>query len=384
MKMYRCLVLDKEKNKLEKIYCEKNKQELIKKIFLNKDILIKVLEVQLKRDVKEKELKEVYLKIGRLLNAGLSLKKTIEFQKNTYKNLSLKFKIFQLDNRLEKGEDIYEILKDEKLIKERELLIIYVSENIGKMGDGFLKIAYLKERKEKVKNDLKIALSYPIFILFISTIIMSLIFIFIVPNFQALYDLNKNNLPILTKIILGIKDILTKYPYAIILIICVVFFCLKLSWIGKLLYRIPVVKKFLYEKYIINILENLAILLESGIAIDKGVDIILENLDKGYFKNKIYILRNLKKGESLSKCFEKLDILSLEEIDMIAAGEESGNTEIILKEIALSRSEILDRKIKIVLKLAEPILLLFIGILISIFVIGLYLPILNMNEILEI
>lgn len=383
MKLYRCLVLDKEKNKIEKIYCEKNKKELIKKIILNETILVKILEIQSKKDIKEKELKEVYLKIGRLLNAGLSLKKTIEFQKNTYKNLSLKFKIFKLDSRLEKGEDIYEILKDENLIKERELLIIYVSENIGKMGDGFLKIAYMKEKKEKLKNDLTIALSYPIFILFISTIIMSLIFIFIVPNFQALYDLNKNNLPVLTKIILKIKDILSKYPYAIILIICVVFFCLKLPKLKRLIHRLPIIKKFLSEKYIINILENLAILLESGISIDKGVDIILDNLDTGYFKNKIYILRNLKRGESLSKCFEKLGILSLEEVDMIAAGEEGGNTEIILKEIALSRSELLDRKIKIVLKLAEPILLLIIGVLISIFVIGLYLPILNMNEILE-
>ncbi|MCQ8211927.1 type II secretion system F family protein [Cetobacterium somerae] len=384
MRLYRCLVLNKENNKLEKIYCEKNKKTLLKKILLEENILIKILEIQFRKNIKEKELREVYLKIGRLLNAGLSLKKAIEFQKNNQKNLTLNFKIFNINSRLEKGEDIYEILKDEDLIKERELLIIFVSENVGKIGDGFLKIAYLKEKKEKLKNDLKIALSYPIFILFISTIIIILIFILIVPNFQILYDLNKDDLPLLTKIILKIKDIFSEYSYAILIIICVVFFCSKLQKVKRQLQRIPFIKKFLYEKYIINILDNLSILLEAGISIDKGVDIILDNLDVGNFKNKIYILRNLKKGETLSSCFKKLEILSLEEINMISVGEESSKIEVILKEISLSRNEVLERKIKIMLKLAEPILLLLIGILISIFVVGLYLPILNMNEILEI
>lgn len=384
MRVYRCLVLDKKKDRVEKIYCEKNKKALLRKIYLERGTLIRVLETQLKKELKERELKEVYLKIGRFLNAGLPIKKTIEFQKNIYKNLSLKFKIYNLNDRLEKGEDIYNILKDEGLIKERELLIIFISENIGKIGDGFLKIAHLKERKERLKNDLKIALSYPIFILFISTIIIVLIFLLIVPSFQMLYDSNRSNLPVLTRIILKIKDVLSKYPYTILILICVVFFCSRVSKIKKQIQRIPFIKKFLYEKYIVDILENLSILLESGIPIDKGVDIILENLDKGNFKNKIYILRNLKRGETLSSCFKKLEILSLEEINMIGVGEESGSVEAILKEISRARNEILDRKIKIILRLAEPILLLFIGIIISFFVIGLYLPILNMDELLGI
>lgn len=384
MKVYSCLILDKEKNRVEKIYYEQNKKLLLKKITLDGEILIEILDSQLKREIKEKELKEVYLKIGRLLNAGLSLKKTIDFQKDTYKNLNLKSKFFNLSNRLANGENLYEILRDEKLIKEREMLIIFVSENTGKIGDGFLKIAHIKESKEKLKNDLKLALSYPIFILFVSTIIMFLIFYFIVPNFQALYDLNKEDLPLLTKIILKTKDMLFKNFYTTILIIGVVFFCSKFLKLKKQIQKISIVKRFLFEKYTINILENLSILLESGITIDKGIDIVLENLDAGYFKNKIYILRNLRKGDTLSNCFKKLEILSQEEIDMIRVAEESGSISLILKEISVSRNESLDRKIKFILKLAEPILLLIVGLLISIFVIGLYLPILNMNEILKI
>lgn len=384
MKLYRCLILNKEKEQIEDIYLERNKKMLLNKLFKEEKKLIKILEIQFERKIKEKDLEKIYFKIGKLLNAGVSLKKSIEFQKSSCKNLSLKFRIFNLYKKLEKGEDIYEILRSENLIKEREMLIIYVSENSGKIGDGFLKVAYLKQKKEKLKNELKIALSYPTFILFISTIIILLIFYFIVPNFQILYEIEINKLPFLTRIILNIQHILNKFPYTIIIIICVVFFSIKFFHLKKQLQKVPFIKKYLLEKYIINILENLSLLLESGISIDKGIDIILENLDSGYLKNRMFILKNIKKGELLSECFKKLNILSLEEIDMIKVGEESGTVEMILKEISFVRDEDLNKKIKIVLKLSEPILLLFVGILISAFVIGLYLPILNMSDIFEI
>lgn len=384
MKLYRCLILNKEKEQIEDVYLERNKKMLLNKLFKEEKKLIKILEIQFERKIKEKDLEKIYFKIGRLLNAGVSLKKSIEFQKSSCKNLSLKFRIFNLYKKLEKGEDIYEILRSENLIKEREMLIIYVSENAGKIGDGFLKVAYLKQKKEKLKNELKIALSYPTFILFISTIIILLIFYFIVPNFQILYEIEINKLPFLTRIILNIQHILNKFPYTIIIIICVVFFSIKFFHLKKQLQKVSFIKKYLLEKYIINILENLSLLLESGISIDKGIDIILENLDSGYLKNRMFILKNIKKGELLSECFKKLNILSLEEIDMIKVGEESGTVEMVLKEISLVRDEELNKKIKIVLKLSEPILLLFVGILISAFVIGLYLPILNMSDIFEI
>ncbi|MCX3068275.1 MAG: type II secretion system F family protein [Cetobacterium sp.] len=384
MKLYRCLILDKENERIEDIYLEKNKKILLNKLFKEEKKLIKILEIQFERKIKEKDLEKIYFKIGRLLNAGLSLKKSIEFQKNSCKNLSLKFRIFNLYKKLEKGEDIYEILRSENLIKERELLIIYVSENAGKIGDGFLKVAYLKQKKEKLKSELKIALSYPTFVLFISIIIILLIFYFIVPNFQILYEIEINKLPFLTRIILNIQNILNKFPYTIIIIICVVFFSIKFFHLKKQLQKVPFIKKYLLEKYIINILENLSLLLESGISIDKGIDIILENLDSGYLKNKMFILKNIKKGELLSECFKRLNILSLEEIYMIKVGEESGTIEMVLKEISFMRDEELNKKIKIVLKLSEPILLLIVGVLISAFVIGLYLPILNMSDIFEI
>ncbi len=81
MRLYRCLILDEKRNKLEDIYLEKNKKAFLNKLFKEERKLIKILEVQFERKIREKELEEMYFKIGRLLNAGLSLKKIYRISK---------------------------------------------------------------------------------------------------------------------------------------------------------------------------------------------------------------------------------------------------------------------------------------------------------------
>lgn len=384
MKLYRCLVCSNNISSFEDIYIGKNRKQILQKIKKDNRKLLKILETRVQFKIKEKELKNFFQKIGRLLNAGISLKKAIEFQKQSYKKLNIRFKINNIYIKLQKGEDIYDILKTEEMLKEREQLILYVAENAGKLGDGFLQIAYLKEQKEKLNNELKIALAYPLFILCISTIILLLIFCFIVPNFEQIYSLNKDKLPIITKIILSVKNFIFQYQYIIIFFIVIFVLSFRFEFTKNKIFKIGIIKKFILEKNIINIFENLSMLLKDGISIDKAIEIILENIDNRGLKNKIIILKNIKKGETLSSCFNRLNLLTFEEINLIAIGEETGTIEIILKEMALLRTEKLNKKMQLVLKLVEPTLLLIIGIVISFFVIGLYLPILNMSDVLEI
>ena len=146
----------------------------------------------------------------------------------------------------------------------------------------------------------------------------------------------------------------------------------------------PILKRYLTERYLITILENISTLLISGISLDKTIDVVLGAIDNKKLKNKLFVLKNIKRGEPLSSCFDKVNILKKEEIDMIRVGEESGTIALIIKELASIRELELEKKLKIILKLLEPILLLIIGITISLFVVGLYIPILNVGDSLNI
>ena len=321
--------------------------------------------------------------MGRLLKAGIALKKAIEFQEKNCRTLELRKRISNLSKKIEKGEELYLVLNNERLIEEQETLIIYVFENTGNLAGGFLKLAELKERKEKLNSEIKVALSYPIFILVVSFLVLLLIFFFIVPNFKEIYG-ESQNIPLLTKIILKSSDILNQYPYILIFQVILFFGGVQYLICKKSYQNFPILKRYLTERYLITILENISTLLISGISLDKTIDVVLGAIDNKKLKNKLFVLKNIKRGEPLSSCFDKVNILKKEEIDMIRVGEESGTIALIIKELASIRELELEKKLKIILKLLEPILLLIIGITISLFVVGLYIPILNVGDSLNI
>lgn len=385
MNIYTYRGFDSTKQIFQESILAKDKVEFENYLKVENKKLMQVVSIKKFKKLKENDLKNFYLNLGRLLNAGIPIKKAIEFQNDSVTNIYLKAKYKKIYDRLNLGEDIFKILKEEEMVNDAELLIAYVANNIGKMSEGFLKISQLKEKKQKLKKEIQTALSYPMFILFVSTVIIIFIFYLIVPNFISVYESSQKSLPTLTKIIINLYSITSKY-YHFILIFLTLSTILTCKYFKKnnSLLKIPILKYFFIEKYIINILENISLLLKSGIGIDKSIDIVLDTIENKYINQKFLSLKNIKNGKNLSSILLNIKEFSQLEINMIKVGEESGKVPSMLEEIAKYRQENLNIRIKIYLNLAEPILLLIIGLIISCFVIGLYLPILNMSEIIQI
>lgn len=385
MKIYTYKGFNSEKEIFLESILVKDEEELKENLNSSKKKLLKIIKVEKFKKLKDIDLKNFYKNISRLLNAGIPIKKAIEFQSECSEKLNLKVKCNRIYNKLNLGEDILELLKEEEMITNEEFLIVYVSNTIGKLSEGFLKISQLKENKEKLKKDIQTALSYPIFIMCISTIIITMIFILIVPNFISIFESSEENLPIITKLIVGIYNFGSKYIFMIIVVFGVGVKLLH-SYIKKkdILFKIPILKYFFLEKNIINLLENFVLLLKSGIAIDKSAHIVLNSVENKYIYRKFLNLKKIKTGKELSEILITIEEFSNLEINMIKIGEESGQTPQILEEICKFRQDNLNSKLKVYLNFVEPIFLLIIGVIISFFVIGLYLPILNMSDIIKI
>lgn len=350
----------------------------LKRILNEKNhIFIKAISIKKIKKFSKKNIKNFYLNMGTLLKSGISLKKSIEFQRDIVKKEDEKLYYKVILKSLESGEGLLDILEKYKISNRKERFILYTLESSGDLGEGFLKLFTLREKNEKIKKEFITLLSYPIFILFISTIIIFFIMIFIIPNFISLYEGNEKSLPLITRIIFGVYK---NFRYLILGVITfIIFLYIYLKKRKKTFYFY---KKIKLQREIIIFLESLGILLESGLAIDKGIDILIGEVDKE-IKREFYRLKIIEKGESFSKAIERLKVLSNLELGMIRVGEETGTLPKILKEISKRRKERIEKNIKIVLKLIEPVILLLIGVLICFFVIGLYMPILNIGDMIE-
>lgn len=145
--------------------------------------------------------------------------------------------------------------------------------------------------------------------------------------------------------------------------------------------KIFLFKKIFIEKDIIFFLENLGLLLESGLPIDKAIEISIEGVKE---KIEFYLLRGVKNGVSLSDILKNIGGLTEIEVALIRLAEETGRLSEVLNEISDDKKKNIRVKLRVVLKLLEPFVLFLIGIFIGFFVIGLYIPILNFSEIIEI
>ncbi|WP_297404297.1 type II secretion system F family protein [uncultured Cetobacterium sp.] len=381
MKIVTYLYFDKYKIlKTSEIIVENN-IELKNYLTLKNKMLIKIITSQKHIKIKRKDQDYFFYSTGKLLKSGIPLKKCLELQVENSKNRVVKAYYKRIIWKLDLGEDIFSILKADNILSKSEELLVYVFENSGDLSDGFFKINNLRDRRDKLKKEIITYLIYPLLILVLSTIIIILMLIFIVPNFVEIYESTEIELPLVTRIIIGFADLFRKTLYVMVILFFSSFFFIKKLLKNRLkILRIPYIGKWIINKFVIDILESLALLLDSGFSLEKSIDVILEGISRKEIKDSFSILKEIKMGDSISEVLSRTNLLSNIEINMIKIGEEGGDLSKMLKDISFMKKEIHENKLKIFLKLLEPILLLIIGLIISFFIIGLYLPILNMSE----
>lgn len=380
MKIYEYSYINNNK-KIEKDFILLKEEE--RKIFqlTQKEKLIKIEKLNLNKKFSKKDEMNFFYNISNLLRAGLALKKIIEFQKENEKEKNKKGLYGRIEWKLEQGDNIFEILRELNIIKNSEMILAYAVENTGDLQKGFEEMYRLRDRKERLKKDIVSALAYPIFIIVISTIIIIFLMFFIVPNFIEMYDTSQEELPLLTKFIVGSSIFLRKYFYIFFInFLCFIFFLIFLERKFYIFSKIKLVKHFLIKKYFLLIIENLSWLLEAGISIDKGVEVILKGIENREIKKSLKKILEIKKEGELAKIFLELNLVTSVEAGILKIGEETGEVSRMLKKISELRREKEMRDRKIFMALLEPITILFIGIVVGVFVIGLYLPILNLTS----
>ena len=196
----------------------------------------------------------------------------------------------------------------------------------------------------------------------------------------------------LTRILIGVSN---NFHMIILFFICIliiiIFFIryikkdrvLKEKYDGILL-KVPIIKSFIIGNFIIRFSKNISIMLSSGIVI---MDIL--KLLKNFFEN-IVIKRELEiieellfEGKQLSEGLKKNNLFPQKYIKLVIVGEKSGELSKVFEQIAKLEEERIERDIKKLLTLVEPILIIILGLILSIIIIAIYLPIFNMSNLID-
>ena len=392
MKKYKYVGYDRYGN-IKYGTCSASDEIKLKEILKKERIRIKKFsEITTKIKISKEEILNFTKEILIMLDSGISVIKILEIQEQQYK-APLKDILGELKRDILNGDTLGEAFKKyEEIFGSFYIGMIFLGESSGNLDKNLRKICEYLELEIKIIKKIKEVIFYPCILLTFSILILTFLMIYIFPNFIKLFEENKKELPLLTRILIGVSN---NFHMIILFFICIliiiIFFIryikkdrvLKEKYDGILL-KVPIIKSFIIGNFIIRFSKNISIMLSAGIVI---IDIL--KLLKNFFEN-IVIKRELEiieellfEGKQLSEGLKKNNLFPQKYIKLVIVGEKSGELSKVFEQITKLEEERIERDIKKLLTLVEPILIIILGLILSIIIIAIYLPIFNMSNLID-
>lgn len=268
--------------------------------------------------------------------------------------------------------------------------------NMVKAGEagGFIegvisRMAVYLENSQRLEDDVRSALVYPLVIFSFSCIAVIVLLTFVVPNFSGIFADMDAELPLSTLILFSLSDVLVEYWWIILLLIAGAAAGIRKyissesgrQFWDRLKFRMPVFGKLYREAAVSRFARTFGTLLDSGVPILSALQIVKGTLENEKISEIIASVREaVRKGKSISEPLKNSDIFPPIAVHMITVGEESGK----LNEMLVKISDRFDIEVKTTIKrllsILEPALIIFMAILIGAIVISMLLAIFSMNE----
>jgi type IV pilus assembly protein PilC len=282
------------------------------------------------------------------------------------------------------------LLKFPKYFSQLFAAMVRAGEEGGDLPGTLTVVADQMDRMYSLKKKIRGALMYPSVILFAIAVIGTLMMILVVPTLAATFAEMHATLPLSTRIVIGTSDFLSQHTISALLIVGAsagAFTMLLRTVVGRKVMdwsflRIPVIGTIVREVNSARTARTLASLLTSGVDVLTSLEIVSQVVQNSYFKDVIrQAAVGVGQGEQLSQTFARYESLYPAFVaEMMAVGEETGQSNEMLKRLAIFYEEEVDRKTKDLSTIIEPFLMLIIGAAVGFFAISMIGPIYSMSS----
>lgn len=267
----------------------------------------------------------------------------------------------------------------------------------GETG-GFLElvlgqIATFRSREDELKGRVKAALIYPIILAVLATGILVFLLTYFIPRFSVMFAEFGGSLPALTRHIVSVSQLLMKYWLVLVLGIALVVFVVQRSLaddegkrtMEKLLLRTPLFGTGMARFALVRFCRMLGTLVGAGVPLISALKVAKEAIGNQVLADTVTIaIESVQRGNPLARSLEECRLLFPPAvIEMISVAEESGGLDQELTRLAGAYEVELDRHLKMMVALAEPLMLFVMAVLVGTVVIGMLLPIFNLQELIR-
>lgn len=268
--------------------------------------------------------------------------------------------------------------------------MVRVGETTGRLDEIFLRLFDHLEFEREMQQRVRAALRYPIFVVIAMAVALAVINLFVIPAFAKVYAGFNAQLPLMTRILLATSNFATHYwPLLLALAAgAVLGFRMYVATAGgryrwdKLKLRLPIVGKIMQKGTLARFARSFALASKSGVPIVQGLNVVAQTVDNAYISARIEQMRDgVERGESILRTATTTGVFTPVVLQMIAVGEETGEIDTLMDEVAEMYEREVDYELKTLSSQIEPILILGLGILVLILALGVFLPIWDLGRV---
>jgi len=328
------------------------------------------------------------------LNSGMAILTAIRLIEDQHQN-EKKYASFlaSLRTMIEEGKSLYHALNSQSVYAMPDFFLqsINVAGQSGKMVPVLIQMGEFFSTQAKIKKQVGNALAYPMFIFIVAIGMVGFLITFVVPKITGIFEDTGQELPDITKFVLSVSDFLSNHYIGLILGVVGSIIAFKLAY--KYIYsfkkiydtfvlKIPVIGALIQNHELGRFSYILSLMLDSGVSYAHAVKLATSTFSNSAFKE-AFEEASVKviEGNKLSHALQRGKGIKPKRnfMQALALGEESSEVAQILSNIASLYQEENDDKLKLLLSLLEPFMMLFIGGIVGIIVSAMLLPIFSMN-----
>ena len=323
-----------------------------------------------------------------MINSGLPLVQALDILSKQSENKALQAVTRQVVFDVESGHTVADALgKHPKAFSDLYVNMVAAGEAGGILDTILMRLATFMEKNDALVRKVKGAMIYPGVIMSVAGIAICVLLIFVIPVFQSMFASVGLALPLPTRVVITLSEILKGYWWAIGGGLFLTFTLLKRYYatsngqlvIDRLLLRFPILGDVLRKSAVSRFTRTLGTLISSGVSILDGLEITAKTAGNRVISDAIMASRaSIAGGDSISSPLQKSNVFPPMVISMIAVGEQTGGLDEMLSKIADFYDEEVDAAVSGLLSLLEPVMIVFLGVVVGGMVVAMYLPIFDM------
>ena len=325
-----------------------------------------------------------------LLKSGVPIMRALAGLQESTQNPTFAAMLQDLRESLDSGRELSTAMRRHpKIFSPFYLSMVQVGEMTGMLDQTFLRLYEHLEFEKDMRERIKSAVRYPMFVVIAMAIAIVIVNIFVIPAFAKVFEGFHAELPLMTKILMGFSNFMVAtWPLLLAGVIGgIVAFR---AWIDtpdgrykwdRYKLKLPIAGKIIMKGTLARFARSLALSFKSGIPIVQGLNTVGMVVDNEYMRGKIEQMRDgVERGESILRTAHATGVFNPTVLQMIAVGEETGDMDGLMFEVAGMYEREVEYEIKTISAQIEPIMIVLLGALVLVLALGIFLPMWDLGK----